>query len=463
MKTSAGLKELPEKARLKVLSPQFSVRRTRVQIRPSDSFINPFEVSGGVDETGKAIAIDYDKLVQNFGAKKIDQAMLERFEKVTGHKPHRMMRRGMVISHRDLDIILDKYEKGIPFFLYTGRGPSSDSMHVGHAIPFDFTKWLQDVFSVPLVIMLTDDEKYFHTPKLTLEDANKFAVKTVDDILAVGFDIKKTFIFIDTDFVDGGHAAAYHYNVRQMAKRTTINQIKGTFGFGDSNNIAEFHFPAMQSATSFATSFPFIFGADKKKVAKIPCLIPCGIDQDPYFRQCRDNARQLKLEKPSIIHTIFLPSLRGAASKMSASDADSGIWLNDTDKQIQKKIGGSFSGGQETRELHKELGGRTDVDIPYQYLTFFLEDDDELKRIHDAYEKGEMETGEIKKICTGELQKYVNAFKTRRAAITPEMRDEFLRPRPLEFAGSQFADLQKAEKDKKIAELEEQLAQLKAS
>lgn len=428
-----------------------------------EQVVTPFDVSGGVDETGKAIAIDYDKLVDRFGAKKIDQAMLERFEKVTGHRPHRMMRRGMIISHRDLDIILDKYEKGIPFFLYTGRGPSSDSMHVGHTIPFDFTKWLQEVFSVPLVIMLTDDEKYFHTPKLTLEDVHKFAIKTVDDILAVGFDVKKTFIFIDTDFVDGGFAAAYNYNVRQMAKRTTINQIKGTFGFTDSSNIAEFHFPAMQSATAFATSFPFIFGSDKKKVAKIPCLIPCGIDQDPYFRQCRDNSRQLKLEKPAIIHTIFLPSLKGKETKMSASDVDSGVWLNDTDKQINKKIQGSFSGGQETRELHKELGGRTEVDIPYQYLTFFLEDDEKLKEIHDKYESGEMETGELKKICVQELQAYVGAFRARRAAITPELRNEFLRPRPLEFAGSNFAELQKAEKEKEIADLEKRLAELKAS
>lgn len=46
----------------------------------------------------------------------------------------------MVFSHRDLGLILDKYEKGVPFFLYTGRGPSSDSMHVGHSVPFEFTK-----------------------------------------------------------------------------------------------------------------------------------------------------------------------------------------------------------------------------------------------------------------------------------------------------------------------------------
>jgi len=112
------------------------------QTKTKEQIITPFDVSGGVDETGKAVAIDYDKLIETFGSKRIDKALLERFEKVTGHKPHRLMRRGMVFSHRDLDMILDKYEKEIPFFLYTGRGPSSDSMHVGHTIPFEFTKWV---------------------------------------------------------------------------------------------------------------------------------------------------------------------------------------------------------------------------------------------------------------------------------------------------------------------------------
>jgi tryptophanyl-tRNA synthetase len=50
------------------------------------------------------------------------------------------MRRGLVFSHRDLETILDRHEKGQPFFLYTGRGPSSDSMHLGHMVPFTFAK-----------------------------------------------------------------------------------------------------------------------------------------------------------------------------------------------------------------------------------------------------------------------------------------------------------------------------------
>ena len=46
-------------------------------------------------------------------------------------------------------------------FFGEGRGPSSESLHMGHLVPFMFTKYLQDVFDVPLVIQLTDDEKYF--------------------------------------------------------------------------------------------------------------------------------------------------------------------------------------------------------------------------------------------------------------------------------------------------------------
>ena len=283
--------------------------------------------------------------------------------------------------------------------------------------------------------MLTDDEKFYHT-KLTIEECYKFALANAEDIIAIGFDIKKTFIFIDTKFLVGGYGEAFHENVMRMGKRTTINQIKGTFGFGDSHNIAEFGFPAMQSATSFATSFPFIFGTDPKKAAKIPCLIPCAIDQDPYFRQCRDNAPQLKLIKPALIHSVFLPSLRGAETKMSASDLESSIYLSDTDKQIKKKVGNAFSGGQDDRETHRRLGGRTNVDIPFQYLKFFLEDDEELEKIRVAYEKGEMESGEMKSRCTKELQTYVNEFKERRKAVTPQVRDEFLRPRRLEFEGA---------------------------
>ena len=116
--------------------------------------VTPWTVQGGED------GIDYDALIRQFGSKPISEELLARFEKITGHRPHHWLRRGLFYSHRDLNFILDTVEKGEKFYLYTGRGPSSGSLHMGHMIPFLFTAWLQKVFDVPLVIQLTDDEKF---------------------------------------------------------------------------------------------------------------------------------------------------------------------------------------------------------------------------------------------------------------------------------------------------------------
>jgi tryptophanyl-tRNA synthetase len=78
------------------------------------------------------------------------------------------------------------------------------------------------------------------------------------------------------------------------------------------------------------------------------------------------------------------------------------------------------------------LGGRTAVDVSYQYLTYFLDDDDELQRIHDAYEAGEMLTGELKKIAIKEIWGYISKFQERRAKISDEELRIFMdRSRPL--------------------------------
>jgi tryptophanyl-tRNA synthetase len=139
-------------------------------------------------------------ILEKFGSSKIDQELLDRFEKVTGKKVHHFLRRGIVFSHRDMHSILNQVEAGKPFYLYTGRGPSSHSMHVGHLVPFILCKWLQDVFNVPLVIQMTDDEK-FMWKDLKMEEAQKMTMENVKDIIAIGFDVEKTFIFSDLTYI----------------------------------------------------------------------------------------------------------------------------------------------------------------------------------------------------------------------------------------------------------------------
>jgi tryptophanyl-tRNA synthetase len=70
---------------------------------------------------------------------------------------------------------------------------------------------------------------------------------------------------------------------------------------------------------------------------------------------------------------------------MSASDPNSSIYMSDKPTQIKSKVSKhGFSGGKETEEEHRRLGGDTEVDVSFQYLSFFLEDDEELERIGEV-------------------------------------------------------------------------------
>ena len=91
----------------------------------------------------------------------------------------------------------------------------------------------------------------------------------------------------------------------------------------------------------------------------------------------------------------------------------------------------AFSGGQATVEEHRALGGNCDVDISYQYLTFFLEDDEKLAEIKKNYTSGELLTGELKKILIDILQPIIAAHQERRAKVTDEVVKQFMTPRKL--------------------------------
>ena len=132
-----------------------------------DFKVTPWEVSGEVD---------YDMLIERFGTKHVDNALLDRMSKYG--ELHPLLRRGIVYSHRDMDWILDRYEAGEKFYLYTGRGPSGHT-HMGHLMPWIFTKYLQDTFKVPLYFQLTDDEKFLFNEKLTLDDTKNMAYENI--------------------------------------------------------------------------------------------------------------------------------------------------------------------------------------------------------------------------------------------------------------------------------------------
>ena len=239
--------------------------------------VTPYLVRAG------AGGVDYGKLVRDFGAEYITPALVARVERITGRPAHPLLRRGIFFSHRDLSRMLDTVEAGGRFYLYTGRGPSSDALHIGHLIPFLFTRYLQEAFGAALVVQLTDDEKFFWKQHLDLNDTHALAYENAKDIIALGFDPHNTFIFTNLDYI-----GTLYPNVCRIQKCVTVSQAKGIFGFNDSDNCGRIAFPAIQAAPAFSSSFPHLFGKD----SNVPCLVPCAIDQVSIRGRARHTHKQ---------------------------------------------------------------------------------------------------------------------------------------------------------------------------
>ena len=354
--------------------------------------VTPWEVSGSVD---------YDRLVEEFGTKKIDEKLLKRMEKHS-KEMHLFMKRGFFFSHRDFDLVLEDYEKGKGFYLYTGRKPSGP-MHIGHLIPMLFTKWLQDVFDVNLYIEITDDEKYVFDRETSWKQIDKWAEENMRDIAAVGFNPEKTFMFKDREYIRNTYPM-----ILAVARKVTFSTTKAVFGFNDQSNIGQIFYPAYQTV-------PAMF--EKKR-----CLIPCAIDQDPYWRIQRDVAESLGYYKTAAIHSKFLPPLTGVEGKMSASIADTALWLDDDEKTVKKKVNKyAFSGGKETVEEHREKGGDVSVDVPFQWLSILFEPDDKrLGEVRDKYTRGEMLSGEMKGMLIDRINEFLEEHRKKREKVDLE-------------------------------------------
>ena len=364
--------------------------------------VTPWDVEG---------TVDYDKLVEQFGTSHITKEILEKFRRLTG-EIHPYLRRGIFYSHRDLDWVLSKYESGEPFFLYTGRGPSG-GVHLGHLVPWIFTKYLQEKFGAELYFEMTDDEKFLNSQKLTLEETSRMAEDNMLDLIACGFDPKKTFVFTDVGYIKTLYPIA-----AKVAKHTTFSTAKAVFGFDNSTNIGMVFFPALQASVCFLPSV--------LKGRNIPCLIPAAIDQDPYWRGiAREVAPKLGYYKPAQIHAKFMPGL-GQGGKMSSSQPETAVFTTDTAKVVEKKVLASFTGGRATVEEQRRLGGRPDICPVYQYYYFMFEDDDrELSRIYEDCKSGRLLCGDCKMMLSSRVKGFVEKHQERREKAK-EIIDQFV-------------------------------------
>lgn len=353
---------------------------------PDDFKITPYDVEG---------KINYELIAKRFGVKLIDDKLKQRIKKDAGDL-HFMIRRGIYYAQRDMDWLLDEYEKGNEFCLYTGIAPSGN-MTVGHLIPFMLTQWLQKRFGAHVYIQIPDEEKYLAKKNgPTLEKAHELALDDALDIISLGFDPKKTKVFLDTEY----SGTLYKQAVR-VSKHITFSMIKDAFGFTTEDNIGKIFYTSMQAVPSFLRSVEL--------GKNVPCLIPLAIDQDVHFRIARDSIAKLGYYKPASIQAKFLPALSGAPKmSSSASNKKDIIYLNDTEDDIRKKVHGAFTGQQATAALQRKHGGDPEKCVVCQYYKFLFEPDDKkLEKIFEAERSGTLLAGEHKDHLTETILKFI--------------------------------------------------------
>lgn len=359
--------------------------------------VSPWEVRGEVD---------YDKLIKEFGVQPLSVELMRKIERKAGEM-HLYLRRGLFFSHRDFDVIIREYERGREFVLYTGRGPSGRT-HLGHLIPWIFTSYLQKEFGSKLYFQMTDDEKFL-IKDVGLEEAVGYSYDNALDVIACGMDPRKTAIFSDVKYIKTLYGIAL-----QIAKRVTFSTAKAVFGFTNSSNIGIIFFPAVQAAPAFMAQM-----LEKKDVN---CLIPCAIDQDPYWRIARDVAPSLGMPKPAGIYSKFLPGLEGMRGKMSASEEQTAVYTTDPPSLARKKVMNAFTGGRATVEEQRRKGGNPEVCVVYQWLYYMFEEDDQkIKERWEECRKGRVLCGECKEYLAGKVAGFLEEHQKRREKAREEI------------------------------------------
>ena len=346
-----------------------------------NSVITPWGVTG---------EIDYDRLVERFGTTRLTPELLERIGGHTG-RLHFMLRRGVFYSHRDLDLVLDSYEENGRFVLYTGRGPSGP-VHLGHLIPWMFTKHLQDKFGSKLLFQFTDDERMLLRDDMDESITRHWVYQNALDLMALGFDPDKTEFIVNTRHIDKLYPIAL-----KIARRVTCSTVRAIFGFREEANTGIMLFPSIQSAPCFLES--------ERNGEPVPCLIPAGIDQDPYWRITRDVALKLGYPKPAQVHGRMLPGLMGNA-KMSSSLPSTAIYLTDVPDLVEKKI------------QYVDTKGVPDGCPIFLYRYLLLEEsDEELNMIYESCKSKCIGCEECKRGLVKKVNRFLADHQRRRELI----------------------------------------------
>ncbi|HJZ18490.1 MAG TPA: tryptophan--tRNA ligase [Candidatus Nanoarchaeia archaeon] len=367
--------------------------------KPAEFNVTPWEVSGDVD---------YGRLIKEFGIKPMPENLPNSF------KENPLFRRKIIFAQRDFDRILDSVKNKKKFVMMTGLMPSG-KFHLGHMLVAQQMIFYQNL-GAKLYVTVADLEAYATRGK-SLEELRKTAVEQyLTNYIALGLKPRNLdFYFQSERSSDSKKSNSYYSLAAKLSRYATFNEFKAIYG---EISPAKMSSSLIQSSDMLHPQLPEFEGP-------VPIVVPAGVDQDPHIRLARDMSsrfKDYKFTQLSSTYHLFFPSLKGEG-KMSSSDESSYIAMTDSEKEVETKIKKyAFSGGRDTLEEHRKLGGSPEKDVPYQYLKFFFEPSDaKLQKIHDDYKSGKLLTSELKEILIEKMNVFLKEHQKKRKLAEKEI------------------------------------------
>lgn len=336
-----------------------------------------------IDPWGSALIEDYEKIVKDFGLEVFDSKLLP--------DPNRIMRRGIVFAARDIKQIANSIKNKKKFYVLSGIMPTGERIHFGNKMVVENIKYFQDQGAETYILVA--DLESAAARGVSLEDARKRALDFhIPAFIALGLDPKKTNFYFQSENIKVTHLAS------ETSKKVTANEFKAVYGSLEPGRIY----------SAFTQVGDILYPQLKERM---PGIIPVGIDQDPHIRLTRDIVRRTKQKynffAPSSIYHKYTPSLDGGL-KMSKSKPESCIELPEDPKQVSKKLMRAKTGGRDTVEEQKKLGGEPEKCIIFElYKQHLIEDDKELDKIYKDCKSGKLLCGEDKKHACGLMEKFM--------------------------------------------------------
>jgi len=320
-----------------------------------------------IDPFGTTVIEDYERLYQEFGIKPFKPLLRQMPD------PSAAMRRGVIFGHRDFERILDAMRNGQEFAVMSGIKPTME-FHLGTLQTAREVIYFQQ-HGAKAFYCIADVEAY-EDNRVSFERSQKYAVGNIADLLALGFDPKKGYIYQQSK----------ENRVKDLAIRfgrgVTLATMKAIYG----ERHMGLYLSALIQAGDILLPQLKEFGGPK------PTVVPVGIDQDPHLRLTRDLAfkfrRRYNFVPPSSTYHKLIKGLDGSP-KMSKRSPMTYFTLQESPETISRKISMSFTGGRPTAEEQRRIGANPDICPIYDlYLFHFFEIDEDAAKLYAIECKG---------------------------------------------------------------------------